>query len=203
MALEPINVYAENIISIDGALSIRMQDETYNPKSDSPLKEIPDSEWHNLANVSSMQEILKTKDNPKRYFSRVQLAAVENENSRITGRGWKFTCVNHSMLFEAIRLGVKDPTSAESLAALSADSETGFAFNASNNPYTPCILRVEKYNEDGKLLQTLFCYAKVKCTEGSTYEGDIHDDVIEVEIVPSTQNRGFNTSLMTLQKASS
>lgn len=198
----PIDIYQKKVTPLNATLDIIEQDATYYPEntdSAADLKEVAEENWHKLANVNTVSFRQETEDDPVEYFDADTHTRVEDKNTIIKNRYMDFNVVNHPLLFNAVYLGIPNPTSAEAQDSMSAGSDTGFQLFASTDPKIPVGLRVRIYDNKTRLLQTLYFYGQLLATGDMELNGKISQPTIQFEVKQSTWNRGYNTAAFTGQ----
>lgn len=198
----PIDIYKKKVTALNATLSIIEQDATFYPENTDAaanLKEVPDENWHKLANVNTVTIRQETEDDPVEYFDADTHTRVEDKNTIIKNRYMDFNVVNHPVLFNAVYLGIPNPTSEEAAAAMSAGSENGFQLFASTDPKIPVGLRVQIFDNKTNLQQTLYFYGLLLATGDMELNGKISQPTVQFEVKQSTWNRGYNTANFTGQ----
>lgn len=198
----PIDIYKKKVTSLNATLSIIEQDETFYPEntdSAANLKEVPAENWHKLANVNTVSFRQETEEDPVEYFDADTHTRVEDKNTIVKNRFMDFNVVNHPLLFNAVYLGIPNPTSEAAAEAMSAGSTEGFQLFASTDPKIPVGLKVEIFDNKTNLLQTLYFYGQLLATGDMELNGKISQPSIQFEVKQSTWNRGYNTAAFTGQ----
>ena len=197
-----IDIYKKKVTPLNATLSIIEQDSTIFPENTDEaanLKNVSEEKWHKIANVNTVAIRQETEDDPVEYFDADTHTRVEDKNTIIKNRFMDFTVVNHPVLFNAVYLGIPNPTSAEAAASMSAGSTDGFQLFANTDPKIPVGMRVQIYDNKTNLQQTLYFYGKLLATGDMELNGKISQPQIQFEIQQSTWNRGYNTAAMTGQ----
>ena len=198
----PIDIYKKKVTALNATLSIIEQDSTFYPENTDAaanLKEVPEEDWHKLANVNTVTIRQETEDDLVEYYDADTHTRVEDKNTFIKNRYMDFNVVNHPVLFNAVYLGIPNPTGEAAAAAMSAGSEEGFQLFASTDPKIPVGLRVQIFDNKSNLQQTLYFYGQLLATGDMELNGKISQPTVQFEVKQSTWNRGYNTANFTGQ----
>lgn len=204
MALSKIDVFQPQKFGINVVLDMVEQtgdiypentDEAANPRT------WEDSVWKGKINMVNTVQITKNTDNDETMgYDRHTGNRITETNTRITGRTYEFSLTRTCVLFDAINRGIPNPTSDDALAAMSADSENGVPIYATDNPYVPMVLRIQRYSSTTRqLLSTEYLYCNVMATGEENYDGKILQPTITAEVQASTWNRAYNEKAFTKQ----
>lgn len=197
-----IDIYKKKVTSLNATLSIIEVDGTYYPEntdSAANLKDVAAENWHKIANVNTVSFRQETEDDPVEYFDADTHTRIEDKNTLIKNRYIDFNVVNHPLLFNAVYLGIPNPTSAEAAASMSAGATDGFQVFASTDPKIAVGMKMEIFDNKTNLLQTLYFYGKMLATGDMELNGKISQPAIQFEISQSIWNRGYNTAAFTGQ----
>lgn len=205
MSYTPLNLYEKQILRQNAIVHIVEQDDTLNPdNSDTTgsLKGLEESKWNLLANINEITITPETEDDEIEYFDDRTKTRIKDPQTTITRHTVEMEAVNCPVILDAILKGVPNPTSAETIAQLSAGSEDGAPIFATNDPYVYVGVRVKVYDSNKRHMQTWYFYARIKATEAVTLNGKTVKPKITAETQQSEHNRLFNTDAFTKQKQS-
>ena len=205
MAYSAINIYNKHLIKVNATVDIIEQTATLDPDNSATtgsLKSVDETEWKNLANINTFKVTPETEDDEIEYFDPNTHTRVKDQQTDIIRYAIEMTAVNYPVLFNAIAMGVPNPTSAETAAMLSADSEEGAPVFANNNPNVPVGMRIKFYDNKTNHMQTLYAYANIKATGEQEFNGKTMQPTLNAEIQQSVHNRMINTALFTQQTES-
>lgn len=206
MPYSDINIYQKNVIPINAVLHIVEQDDTLRPDNADAAadpKAIDESKWNLVAEVNTFKVTQETEDDATEAFNADTLTRIASKNTQVKQRGIEFQVVSYPVLFDAIAMGVPNPTSAGTAALLGAGAEDGFPIFANSDPKIPVILRVKKYDNKKNLLQTMYIYCSIYAAGEQEYNGKILQPTLTAEIQPSVWNKAVNTAAFTKQTQSS
>ena len=195
MPYSAIDLYATNTVKVNATVHIAALTDTIRPdntETTGSLIALEEENWQKLARVNTFKITPETEDDEVEYFDQDTLSRVKDPQTSILRRTIEMSVVNYPVLFDAIVKGVPNPLSAEAQAQLSAESEEGAPLFRSNDPYVPVAMRITLYNATQQKLQTMYCYAKIKATGETEYNGKTQQPTIEAEIQPSVNNRLVN-----------
>lgn len=198
MALTNVQIYSPQKLGFNVVIDVVEQSATYDPESDADAanpKSWDESVWQGKINMVNTVKVTKDTDNDETEgFDRHTLNRLKEKNTRVTATSYEFELTRTNLLIDALYHGVPNPTSAEALASMSAESENGMPIHATDNPYVPMVMRVQKYSSTTrKLLNTEYFYCNLLTTGEVSYDGKIHKPTMTAELVPSKWNRQYNT----------
>lgn len=200
-----LDPYATQVHSVNADVSVTEQTATLRPgvsDTSASLISLPEEKWHMLANINTVTKTPSTEDDEREYWDRATKSRIKDPHTRFVGHTLTMSVVNKPLLFDAIANAIPNPTSPETLAQLSAESEDGAPIFAANDPYVPVALRIEYYDGNGVLLYTEYLYAKIRATDAQEYNGKTQQPTITAEVQPSPHNRRKNTAAYTQQTVS-
>ena len=185
-----IDIFKPIKTPVNIAIYVAERTETYAPTNEEDsgsLIDRPEEDWKNLAMCKQATTDVSTENDEEDAFDAISKKRVRNENPMVTSRRMTYDMERQTPLYFALFNGVKNPMSAETLAAL--ESGKGVQFGSTNDPKVPVCFKEVAYDDKQNELWSKYLYGNLINTGSQTYDGKISRPQLQFEEESSPHNK--------------